>query len=151
MITVLQAASYIIRRYKKDFGTDIDEMKLHKLLYFAQRESLIMRGEPMFDADFEAWKYGPVVIEVRDKFRENALDEALDEDALKEYIAVFDSVFMRYAVKDSWNLSLLTHGESSWQNARKGLAPDEKGSTKLSLDDIRWDAERIKIRRYVLS
>ena len=151
MITVIQAASYIVRRYKKEFGADIDEMKLHKLLYLTQRESLIMKGKPIFNASFGAWKYGPVVIEVREMFRQNALNVEMDKDSLKEYLPVFDSVFVRYANKDSWSLSLLTHGESSWQNARKGLAPDEHSSEKLSMDDIQWDAERMKIRRYVLS
>lgn len=151
MITVIQAASYIFHRYKEDYGSDIDEMKLHKLLYLSQRESIIMTGEPMFDAPFEAWKYGPVVVEIREKFRKNALNEQMDKDSLSVYQPVFDSVFQRYAVKDSWNLSLLTHGDSSWQNARQGLNPDEHCSERLSMDDIRWDAERIKIRRYILS
>ena len=34
-------ASYICNRYQREFGEKIDEMKLHKLMYFAQRESLI--------------------------------------------------------------------------------------------------------------
>ena len=59
MMGILQVASYIYKRYMDDFGVRIDEMKLHKLLYFTQRECLIQKGEPMFDAQFEAWKYGP--------------------------------------------------------------------------------------------
>ena len=55
MIGILQVASYIYKRYMDDFGVRIDEMKLHKLLYFTQRECLIQKGEPMFEAQFEAW------------------------------------------------------------------------------------------------
>mgnify|MGYP000190729420 FL=1 len=36
MVSVNTAASYIYEKYKSEFGTTIDEMKLHKLLYFAQ-------------------------------------------------------------------------------------------------------------------
>ena len=61
MMGILQVASYIYKRYMDDFGVRIDEMKLHKLLYFTQRECLIQKGEPMFDAQFEAWKYGPEI------------------------------------------------------------------------------------------
>lgn len=57
MMGILQVASYIYKRYMDDFGVRIDEMKLHKLLYFTQRECLIQKGEPMFEAHFEAWKY----------------------------------------------------------------------------------------------
>ncbi len=151
MISVTQAASYIYKRYKEEIGSDIDEMKLHKLLYLSQRESIIINGEPMFDAPFEAWKYGPVVVEVREKYRQGTLMEDIDENAVRDYLPVFDSVFNRYAQKDSWTLSLLTHGESSWQNARKGLLPDDYCSELLSLDDIRHDAERMKMRRLFLS
>lgn len=41
MLDVVKVASYISRRYEREYGSQIDEMKLHKLLYFAQRESII--------------------------------------------------------------------------------------------------------------
>ena len=44
MMGILQVASYICKRYMDDFGVRIDEMKLHKLLYFTQRECLIQKG-----------------------------------------------------------------------------------------------------------
>jgi hypothetical protein len=40
MISVVKIAAYICQRYHKEFGGQIDEMKLHKLLYFMQRECL---------------------------------------------------------------------------------------------------------------
>ena len=56
-------------------------------------------------------------------------------------------VFQNYASKDSWSLSILAHGESSWQNAREGYGPDDRCTVPMNLDDIRNDAERIKMRR----
>lgn len=44
MMGILQVASYIYKRYMNDFGVRIDEMKLHKLLYFTQRECLIQKA-----------------------------------------------------------------------------------------------------------
>lgn len=102
----------------------------------------------MFTAPFEAWKYGPVVVEVRDLYRRNALNETLSEAELETYKPVFDYVFVNYADKDSWSLSNLTHSESSWKNARKGLGPDEHCSNVLDLEDIRKDAEMMKMRRF---
>ena len=69
-----------------------------------------------------------------------------DSDA-EQFEDVFESVFKRYANKTSWSLSTLTHGEFSWQNARKGLDPEENGHNMIAVDDIRKDAERIKLRR----
>ena len=102
----------------------------------------------MFSAPFEAWKFGPVVVEVRDLYRKDALNQTLTESDLEMYKPVFDYVFVNYASKDSWSLSNLTHSESSWKNARKGLGPDEHSSNLLVMDDIRKDAEVMKMRRF---
>ena len=67
---------------------------------------------------------------------------------MEVYKPVFDYVFVNYADKDSWSLSILTHSETSWQNARKGLGPDDQGSNKLRMEDIRNDAEMMKMRRF---
>ena len=75
MIDVIKVASYIYKRYKDETNTEIDEMKLHKLLYFSQRESIIRTGQLMFKEQFEAWKYGPVIVKVRDKYKAKALNE----------------------------------------------------------------------------
>ena len=65
MLDVVKVASYISRRYEREYGSQIDEMKLHKLLYFAQRESIIQLDQPLFADSFQAWKYGPVLVQIR--------------------------------------------------------------------------------------
>ena len=94
----------------------------------------------MFSAPFEAWKYGPVVVEVRDLYRKDALNVPLTKAELEVYKPIFDYVFMNYADKDSWSLSNLTHSETSWKNARKGLGLDEHCSNGLDMEDIRKEA-----------
>ncbi len=69
MEDVQQIASYISQRYEKEYGRQIDEMKLHKLLYLTQREAIIETGEPLFEDQFEAWKYGPVLYSVHKAFQ----------------------------------------------------------------------------------
>lgn len=44
-------------------------MKLNKLLFFAQAASIQRFGRPLFDAPLEAWKYGPVVRDVYRAFK----------------------------------------------------------------------------------
>ena len=52
MEDVMNVAAYIINRYLAEYNQPIDEMKLHKLMYFAQRESFIQTDQPLFDATF---------------------------------------------------------------------------------------------------
>lgn len=151
MIDVIKIASYIYKRYKDEMNAEIDEMKLHKLLYFSQREFIIRTGQPMFSEQFAAWKYGPVIVKVRNLFKTNALNDIPTEEELRPYKDCLNFVFQNYANKDSWTLSLLTHGESSWQKARIGYTDNAHCDVLLKLDDIKNDAERIKMRRYFFS
>ena len=149
MISVQLAASYIYCRYLDEMHQCIDEMKLHKLLYLAQRESFIVLDKPMFQEQFEAWKYGPVMVCIRDQYKNKLFpDSKAHVSELAEFLPVFDYVFENYACQDSWFLSDLTHGESSWINARKGFSPDANCNVRMSTEDIRKDAERIKTRRF---
>ena len=58
MEKITDVAQFFFGEYRKMSGEVIDEMKLHKLLYFAQRESIAITGQPMFNEMFEGWKYG---------------------------------------------------------------------------------------------
>jgi uncharacterized phage-associated protein len=65
----------------------------------------------------------------------------------KEVVAV---VFDMYALKDSWGLSSITHGEYSWRKARQGYAPMDACDVDIKTEDIAVDASRIKQRRFLL-
>ncbi|WP_337625884.1 type II toxin-antitoxin system antitoxin SocA domain-containing protein [Phocaeicola sp.] len=149
MENVVKIASYICQRYQRQFGKRIDEMKLHKLLYFTQRESIIQTGKPIFEERFEAWKYGPVLLSIRQLYKEDALHEPLPDSAEAQYKPVFDKVFDTYARKDSWSLSSITHGEYAWRQARQKVDIDGKSHELMQTDDIRKDAERVKQRRFL--
>ena len=150
MLDVVKVASYISRRYKQEFGSSIDEMKLHKLLYFAQRESLIQLDHPLFATAFQAWKYGPVLVQIRSLYKQGKLTKKMAPEEIAPYRTVFDKVFEQYAPKDAWSLSSITHGEISWQKARIGIPEGENSDVLIDLDDIRKDAHHIKLRRYYL-
>lgn len=150
MEDVRKIASYICQRYKQQFGVEIDEMKLHKLLYFSQREALIRTDEPLFEAKFKAWRYGPVMVDIRQSFKEGLIQAYGLPDHIDSYMPVFDFVFSTYAPKDSWSLSSITHGEYSWQIARKGFGPEEQCNVDIETKDIKKDAERVKMRRFML-
>ncbi len=147
MAGVLTVAAYICGRYESEFGKIIDEMKLHKLMYFAQRESLIQTGEPLFRATFRGWKYGPVLKELREPYQNQELLPKVKEKDAAAMAPVMDKVFSDYAPKDSMSLSRLTHGEISWKRSRKGVTPAENSDKPISLGDIRLDAQRIRDRR----
>lgn len=102
MARAIDVAQCIFTEYKSISGKTIDEMKLHKLLYLSQRESIAITNEPMFKENFEGWKYGPVCREVRNSYTE----DGMFADDIRE---VSDEE--RYIVKISFcNMGHMNHG-----------------------------------------
>ena len=150
MANMLTVAAYICQRYEQEYGGKIDEMKLHKLLYFAQRESLVQSDKPLFRDVFHGWKYGPVMKKLRQPYQEDAMPKISQKDT-QALAPVMDVVFREYAGKESMSLSRLTHGEISWRKSRKGITPAENSDKEIKLADIRLDAARIRERREELA
>ena len=73
MVKIVDVAAYVIEKYEELTGERLDEMKLHKLLYFTQRESFAVAGRPAFDGEFEGWKFGPVSREVPKSYCEGEI------------------------------------------------------------------------------
>ena len=151
MEDLMNVASYIYNRYGSEKGIRIDEMKLHKLMYFSQRESLIQNNEPLFEAVFYGWKFGPILKEIRMIYKENSFYKEVPEEVIARMIPVMDKVFEEYSEKDSWSLSRLTHGEFSWKNSRIGVSEGANSDNPMRLEDIREDARRIRERREMLA
>ena len=143
MEKIINVAQYVFTAYKRISGEIIDEMKLHKLLYFAQRESLAITNEPLFEGQFDGWKYGPVFREIRNSITPDGILDA-DSDISEESKYIVNNVIAQYGALASWKLSELSHKEISWKNARIGLADGENGKVKLKLDDIRADARKVR-------
>lgn len=152
MEEIMDVASYIANKFLSVYGQQIDEMKLHKLMYLAQRESFIQKNEPLFHATFYGWKYGPILKEIRNAYKEGTVESIVPQKFKDECsFTIVGKVFDDYAGKDSWSLSRLTHGEISWKNSRIGIPQDGNGDQPMNDEDIRKDAERIKTRREMLA
>lgn len=133
--------------YYEQNGVYMDEMKMHKLMYFSQRESLMYNNEPLFDGTFYGWKYGPVLKEVRRAYMYGTLSSKTYESVSAKTLKLLRSVLERYGYLSSWKLSSLSHEEFSWKKARKGLLASDDGDVELSLDAMRVDATKELVSR----
>ncbi len=61
MHSVIDVANYFLSLVNEDQGEGITNMKMQKLVYYAQGFSLAMLNKPLFEEPIEAWQYGPVV------------------------------------------------------------------------------------------
>jgi uncharacterized phage-associated protein len=63
-------ANYFLAKGKAEPNVPpIDQMKLQKLLFYSQAWYLAMFGRPLFEEDFEAWPWGPVVRDIYSQTR----------------------------------------------------------------------------------
>ena len=99
----------------------ITNLKLQKVLYFAQAYYLAKLGKPLFAEKLEAWDYGPVVPEVYRKFKHNKSKPIIIEED-KSTLAEED----KEALKKVWDtfggysasrLVDIVHAHTPWKEA----------------------------------
>lgn len=145
MVDVLKIASYIGQRYECQFGVRIDEIKLHILLYFIQRECMVQTDSPLFEDTFVAKTFGPYLPAVHTAYVHETLTEYMPESSLEKYQQVLDKVYASLVVKSTRSLSNLVHGEYSWQVA---MACGE--GAPIHIADIYKDAKKFRVRCFLL-
>ena len=63
----IDVANFFINEFK-DSEDPMTKVRIQKFMYYAQAQCLVRLGHPLFDEDFQAWKYGPFIPEVGSKF-----------------------------------------------------------------------------------
>ena len=147
MEKTLSVAKALYDMYFRRFGVSMDEMKMHKLMYFSQRESLMSCNEPLFDGTFYGWKFGPVLKEVRREYKFEISFASVAEGVSETTQKLLREVLDRYGSLSSWKLSSLSHEEFSWKKARFGMAAGDDGDAAISLEAMKIDAIKELVAR----
>lgn len=100
----------------------ISNMKLQKLLYYAQGCHLALHDTVLFQDNIEAWKHGPVVPDVYHEYKRfgsNGIEIAqLDEldvgDFTDEQIDTLEQTYEVFGQYSAWKLREMTHSETPW-------------------------------------
>src|SRR4051812_7192136 len=74
MTTAIDAAKYLLTLDDQDAGDLTSNLKLQKLLYYAQGVNLALRDAPLFDDKIEAWQHGPVSPPVYHEYKSHGGD-----------------------------------------------------------------------------
>lgn len=130
MYQLAHVANSILFRAKNE-EMAVSPMKLQKLVYFLYAEYLFNANDHLFAERFEAWKYGPVLDDIYQAFKEygasrikkympdaNGLYQIIDTDSDRQFKISFDKVWYTYAAKTGIELSKITHQPcSAWYAA----------------------------------
>lgn len=140
ILNKMDLTKYITSKHMSEFGTDISPIKLHKSLYFLYAywgskielskiksnddisEMVEMDfsnyDEQLFDADFEAWAYGPVDREVYLWCKENSINTSLKYciNIKKEILDYIDDLLIKIFNTSDFGLVDLCHEDNCWKS-----------------------------------
>lgn len=124
MLTAQEVAAYLLGAFDREAGDNITNMKLQKLLYYAQGFHAAMHGgAALFPEPIEAWQYGPLVPPVYETYKafgSEAIQPPADFDRggyLPEIAELLDAVNEVYGQYGASGLCKLSHTETPWINA----------------------------------
>lgn len=123
-----------------EHGDVLTNLKLQKLVYYAQAWHLALKNKPLFNDEIQAWAHGPVVPSLYQRFKKHRWDAIPTQPRIpvlsKPISDHLLEVFSVYGKFSAWDLERMTHQEEPWKKARKGLAPDEEGKHPISHQDM---------------
>lgn len=133
-------ADYIIR-WSQDRGEPITNLKLQKLVYYAQAWHLALKKRELFEGDFEAWVHGPVNYPLYQRFKGlrwkpivgRPPEPPLSDSAIKH----IDNVLEVYGADSAYDLERMTHKERPWREARGNLPPDKESRNVIPAKAMR--------------
>lgn len=103
---------------------ELSNLKLQKLLYYAQAHHLGQTGTALFGDPIEAWAHGPVVPAIYRKFKrygknpidpDKALPGSFSWDDYRDVEDHLIAVWNTYGKYSAWALREKTHREMPWR------------------------------------
>ncbi len=122
MLTCHDVANYFLSLSDEDAGDLISNLKLQKLVYYAQGFHLALFDKSLFKEEIEAWMHGPVIPDLYHRFKDCGsgaitLDVPFDRSVFTtDQISLLNDVYQSYGQYSAWKLRNLTHEEQPWSD-----------------------------------
>ncbi len=140
MISTADITANTLIKVSRDRGDGVTNLKLQKLLYYAQAWHLALHKKALFNDAIEAWVHGPVVPGVFRRFRDykwSTITEPLSGGCTDFFTSHISEIFRVYGHLTATQLERLTHKEEPWLHARAGLAADKPSHAVISQESMR--------------
>ncbi|WP_284928662.1 Panacea domain-containing protein [Candidatus Phytoplasma sp. AldY-WA1] len=137
-INIFDVANYIIQK-----KSELNHLRLHKIIYYSHIQSLIKRKKPLIDERLEAWLYGPVFPILYNHIKENnngfIVNPSKKGDFKKlnnEEKEIIDNIFNEIQKYKPFQISDITHQQKPWKDKFYQPTPNwEKEITNQELID----------------
>lgn len=141
----------IIAEYIITTGKEITPLALQKILYYAQGFYKAFFGKFLFIEDCQAWVHGPVFVDIYEKYKDFKsaniiidIDYDIADIIVDEKREILNAVIKYFGYYNGKALEKMSHYETPWINARKGLLPMENSKNIINKEDIKVYFEKVK-------
>lgn len=116
-------AEYFLAKVDEDAGDGLSNLKVQKLVYYAQAYYLALHRRPLFSERIEAWAHGPVIPDLYHEFKRFGAgsiacsDTDYPDDINKDDSEYLDEVYNVFGQYSAWKLRDMTHAEPPWKDA----------------------------------
>ena len=149
--TEIESEIELIAEYVIAMGKEITPLALQKILYYAQGFYQAFFGKFLFTDDCQAWVHGPVYIKIYEKykaFKSSNIPVYMDYDIgdmlADEKREILDVIIKYFGYYNGKALEKMSHYETPWINARRGLLPTENSNNVISKEEIKEYFEKVK-------
>lgn len=125
MVTAQDVANVFLKLSHPELGDVLTNLKLQKLVYYAQGFNLAINKEPLFSENILAWEHGPVVRELYDALKQYGSDSVpVPEDDVSSnltevQVKLIEDVNQVYGQFSAWKLRDMTHQEEPWVSTER--------------------------------
>lgn len=121
LVYSVTALANAILKKSREKNIDITNLKMQKLVYFAQGFSLALLDRPLFPEEIQAWTYGPVIPSLYNelkKFGSEPLKGMIESDDIvaeedAQVSQLLDEVIDRFGKLSASDLVALSHKDGS--------------------------------------
>lgn len=146
MLKAQDIANYFLFKAEQDEEL-ISNLKLQKLIYYAQGLHLAFNGSPLFNEKIKAWRYGPVVEELYFLYKRYGAGGIPADKSFKpknidkktrEFLGEVYTVFGQFS---AMRLMDLTHIDQCWKDAQPNGIISHRAMQKALKKYIKDDKE----------
>lgn len=125
MVKAIDVANVFLKLSDPDSGDTLTNLKLQKLVYYAQGFHKAIYGSPMFNEKILHWEHGPVVRELYDALKGYKKDSVPVPEKFeakmftKDQLDLIEEINRVYGQFSAWKLRDMTHAEDPWKNTAK--------------------------------
>jgi len=130
-----EVANFLIVE-SRERGENLTNLKLQKLLFYADAWSLALHKKELFPEKFQAWVHGPVLVSQYHRFKDfkwrPITSDIAAPDMPAKLIKHLNEIVDVYGSETAVSLELMTHREKPWIEARGETSPSEPSTAQIS-------------------